>query len=163
LNPRAALQRRNEVLQAMSQQGYIPQAQYDRASRQDLGLDRGYKYETIREPYFFDFVQQQLIDKYGVNTDRNGGLKVYTTINSPLTHAVTLSLAHATTRPIPNADPGGGVMSVSDATTHSVNDHCAQLDPDVGPDQVRQTAYDMGITTHLDGIPAEGIGGLRLG
>src|SRR5204862_5907399 len=83
-NPRAALQRRNEVLQAMSQQGYIPQAQYDRASQQDLGLDRGYRYETIREPYFFDFVQQQLIDKYGVNTVRNGGLKVYTTINPAL-------------------------------------------------------------------------------
>src|SRR5204862_3935320 len=83
-NPRAALQRRNEVLQAMSQQGYIPQAQYDRASQQDLGLDRGYRYETIREPYFFDFVQQQLIDKYGVNTVRNGGLKVYTTIDPAL-------------------------------------------------------------------------------
>ena len=27
----------------------------------------------------------------------------------------------------------------------------------------RQTAYKLGITTHLDGIPAEGIGGLRIG
>ena len=39
----------------------------------------------------------------------------------------------------------------------------AQLDLDVGPDAVRQMAYKLGITTHLDGIPAEGIGGLRLG
>ena len=52
-----------------------------RPRRQDLGLDRGHKYETIREPYFFDYVQQQLIDKYGVNTVRNGGLKVFTTID----------------------------------------------------------------------------------
>ncbi len=84
LNPRAALQRRNEVLLAMEQQGYISQADYDQASRAQLGLDRGHKYETIREPYFFDYVQQQLIDKYGVNTVRNGGLKVYTTINPAL-------------------------------------------------------------------------------
>jgi penicillin-binding protein 1A len=46
---------------------------------------------------------------------------------------------------------------------HSVNAVFAQLDLDVGPDEVRKTAYDMGITTHLDGVPAEGIGGLRIG
>jgi penicillin-binding protein 1A len=39
----------------------------------------------------------------------------------------------------------------------------AQLDLDVGPRSVAQTARSMGITTPLDGIPAEGIGGLRLG
>jgi penicillin-binding protein 1A len=55
------------------------------------------------------------------------------------------------------------VMSVRDATVNSVNAIFAQLDLDVGPDNVRQTAYDLGITTHLDGYPAEGIGGLRIG
>jgi penicillin-binding protein 1A len=54
-------------------------------------------------------------------------------------------------------------MSVRDATVHSVNVVYAQLDLDVGPENVRKTAYDMGITTHLDAFPAEGIGGLRLG
>ena len=54
-------------------------------------------------------------------------------------------------------------MSVRDATVASVNAIFAQLDLDVGPEEVRDTAYDMGITTHLDGFPAEGIGGLRLG
>ena len=68
----------------MERQHYITPRQYDEASRHDLGLDRGYKYETIHQPYFFDYVQQQLIDKYGVNTVRNGGLKVYTTINPGL-------------------------------------------------------------------------------
>ena len=28
---------------------------------------------------------------------------------------------------------------------------------------MRQTAYDMGITSHLDAYPAEGLGGLRIG
>ena len=54
-------------------------------------------------------------------------------------------------------------MSVRDATVHSVNAVFAQLDLDVGPEEVRETAYDMGITTHLDAFPAEGIGGLRIG
>jgi len=58
VNPKAALERRNEVLLAMEQQGYISQADYDQASTENLRLEPGHKYETIREPYFFDYVQQ---------------------------------------------------------------------------------------------------------
>ena len=77
---------------------------------------------------------------------------------------VTLKLDDGiTTWTVNNAEGSGGTMSVRDATVHSVNAIFAQLDLDVGPDEVRQTAYDMGITTHLDGFPAEGIGGLRIG
>jgi penicillin-binding protein 1A len=39
----------------------------------------------------------------------------------------------------------------------------AQLDADMGPEAVRQTAYDMGITSKLDAYPAEGLGGLTNG
>jgi penicillin-binding protein 1A len=56
-----------------------------------------------------------------------------------------------------------GNISVTKATTLSDNTVYAQLDADVGPDEVRSTAYAMGITSHLDGLPAEGIGGLRIG
>jgi penicillin-binding protein 1A len=56
-----------------------------------------------------------------------------------------------------------GDVSVTKATTLSDNTVFAQLDADVGPDKVRDMAYVMGITSHLDGLPAEGIGGLRIG
>jgi penicillin-binding protein 1A len=56
-----------------------------------------------------------------------------------------------------------GNISVTKATTLSDNTVYAQLDADVGPDRVRDMAYAMGITSHLDGTPAEGIGGLRIG
>jgi penicillin-binding protein 1A len=56
-----------------------------------------------------------------------------------------------------------GRINLVQATLKSDNTVYQQLDLDVGPDQVRQTAYDMGITTHLNGYPAEGLGGLRLG
>ena len=39
---------------------------------------------TRSQQYFFDFVQQELIDKYGVATAREGGLKVYTTLDPRL-------------------------------------------------------------------------------
>ena len=49
-----------------------------------LGLDPGTKYQTVRPQYFFDYVTNELIAKYGVNTVRQGGLRVYTTINPHL-------------------------------------------------------------------------------
>jgi penicillin-binding protein 1A len=57
----------------------------------------------------------------------------------------------------------GGSMNLVSATLKSDNTVYAQLDADLGPDAVRQTAYDMGIKTHLDAYPAEGLGGLTIG
>jgi len=87
LNPRAALARRDEVLQAMKQQGNISASEYQEAVGQGLGLDPGHKYNRISQPYIFDLVKQELQDRYGVNTVQNGGLKVYTTIQPRLQQA----------------------------------------------------------------------------
>src|SRR5215210_509186 len=87
LNPRAALARRNEVLQAMEQLGKISASEYQDAVAQDLGLHPGDKYNRIRDPYIFDLVKQELQDRYGVNTVQNGGLKIYTTIQPELQEA----------------------------------------------------------------------------
>ena len=57
----------------------------------------------------------------------------------------------------------GGRMNLHRATLASDNTVYMQLDLDLGPQEVKQTAYDMGITTKLNGYPAEGLGGLRLG
>jgi penicillin-binding protein 1A len=84
LNPHGAKNRRNQVLKAMHGQGYISAAKYRKARHDGLGLERGYRYETREQQYFFDFVQQELIDKYGVKTVRDGGLKVYTTLDPRL-------------------------------------------------------------------------------
>ena len=46
-----------------------------------LGVKHNRYYTAKRESYFFDYVKQQLIDKYGLDTVRRGGLHVYTTID----------------------------------------------------------------------------------
>ncbi len=56
-----------------------------------------------------------------------------------------------------------GRANLVKATLTSDNSIYQQLDLDMGPEEVKKTAYDMGITTHLNGYPAEGLGGLRLG
>jgi penicillin-binding protein 1A len=248
LDPRAALQRRNEVLAAMHEEGYIDGAEYREALHSGLGLSPGHKYRVIRDPFLFDLVQQELIDKYGINTVRNGGLKAYTTIDPELqeraqeavdgcyvcypeggpaaglasvdpstgeivalastegyasesefnyawqahrqpgssfkayvlttaikqgidpdttyydgTSPKTLEIPGGGTWTVNNAEPGGGTMSLASATWESVNVIFAQLDLDVGPENVTETAHEMGIEAPLESVPAEAIGGLAIG
>ncbi len=56
-----------------------------------------------------------------------------------------------------------GTISLHEATLASDNTVFAQLALDLGPESVADTAHDMGIETDLDGIPAETLGGLRIG
>jgi len=249
LDPAAATERRNDVLRAMHEQGYIDTEEYGEAIDRGLGLDPGDKYQVIHDRFLFDLVQQQLIDRYGINTVRKGGLKAYTTIDPDLqaraeeavelcgvcypeggpaaglasvnpengeivalastegyaseaqfnyawqahrqpgssfktfvlTTAIkqgidpdstyydgsspkTLDLPGGGTWTVNNAEgEGGGTMDLTSATWHSVNVVYAQLDVDVGPENVTDTAKEMGITAPLESVPAEGIGGLAVG
>jgi penicillin-binding protein 1A len=80
-NARAALERRDEVLMQMQENGYITIAERDEALATPLEVEQGTRYTRRREPYFFDYVQEQLIERYGVGVYRRGGLKVHTTID----------------------------------------------------------------------------------
>jgi penicillin-binding protein 1A len=75
-----ALARRNEVLRAMRDTGVVTERVYRLALAAKLNLRRGKVYDAIREPYFFGYVRDRLIDEYGPQQVRSGGLKVYTTI-----------------------------------------------------------------------------------
>ena len=245
LHPREALRRRNAVLAKMAQLGYISQARADEAERRGLGLNPSGSYFAHREPFFFDYVENELIERYGVDAVRKGGLRVYTTLD-PRLQEVGLEAMHSTlpysTDPssaLVSIDPGNGEIramltsssydssqfnlaaqghrqpgstfkafvlttaikqgidpyttfytskpldlnlpkwghwevhtadegylgrvNLQQATVASDNTVFAQLDLDVGPARVAETAHSMGVTSPLDGIPAEGIGGLRVG
>jgi penicillin-binding protein 1A len=251
LDAQAALKRRNEVLGTMYEQHYITRARYLKARTAGLGLHPGHKYKTIRDPFLYDLVQQQLIKKYGTNTVRNGGLKAYTTIDPRLqadaeaavaycseigtcypeggpatglasvdpktgailalastegeeeesefnyawqahrqpgssfktyvlataikqgidpattyysgTSPMTLEIPGGGTWTVNNDEPGGGTMSLEEATWNSINVVYAQLDLDVTPEAVTETAHEMGIEAELQSLPAEAIGGLAEG
>jgi penicillin-binding protein 1A len=249
LDPAAALKRRSEVLRAMWEQGYITGDRYKQARTAGLGLDPGNKYKSIKDPFLYDLVNSELIEKYGVNTVRNGGLKAYTTINPELqekaeaaveeacyvcypeggpaaglasvdpktgaivalastegsadesefnyawqaerqpgssfktyvlttaikqgidpastyydgTSPITLALPGGGYWTVHNAEPSGGVESLEEATWASTNVVYAQLDLDVTPEAVTETAEEMGIEAELQSLPAEAIGGLTQG
>ena len=79
--PEQATARRNTVLRAMLDTRDIDRAQYQQAVAQPLGLKRGAVYDQIRQPYFFNYVYDELVREYGAARVRLGGLNVYTTID----------------------------------------------------------------------------------
>ena len=83
-NGQAAIERRNDVLEKMYENGYITRLEYEKAAAKDLGLKQGLRYVQRREPYFFDYVQEKLIERYGVGVVRAGGLRIHTTIDPAL-------------------------------------------------------------------------------
>jgi penicillin-binding protein 1A len=80
----AALRRRNEVLDAMLATNALKPAAWRYARARPLGLQPGTLYKTIHEPYFFGYVEQELVQQYGQQLVESGGLRVRTTIDPKL-------------------------------------------------------------------------------
>jgi penicillin-binding protein 1A len=113
-NPEAALARRSDVLHAMLVNGAITSSQFARAdAKTSLELKPGKRFIRIREPYFFSYVEDLLQQEYGSNTVREGGLKVYTTINPALQRAATAAISHVLTAP---TDPAAAIVSIDPRT-----------------------------------------------
>ena len=58
---------------------------------------------------------------------------------------------------------GGGIVSLWEATVHSINGAYADLAMRLGPAAIVSAAYDMGIGTELDANPSVVLGGVRNG
>jgi penicillin-binding protein 1A len=112
-NPKAALARRNVVLAAMRDTGAITRRQYRFAVRQPIVLDPGRLYKDIQQPYFFTYVSEELQRVYGANTVREGGLRVYTTIEPRLQRAAKKAIREVLYE---DDDPASAIVSVEPGT-----------------------------------------------
>jgi penicillin-binding protein 1A len=105
----AALARRNEVLHAMLVNHQLTSAAYRWARKRPLGLHPGQLYKTIHEPYFFRYVEQQLVSQYGQQLVESGGLHVRTTIDPRLQHLAQQTIAaHLKT----HTDPASALVAI---------------------------------------------------
>ncbi len=112
--PEKALARRNQVLQAMLDEGMItPERHAAVSASSDLGLRPGKLFREIREPYFFGYVRDQLIAEYGAETVRSGGLRVYTTIVPRWQRLAREAIAGVLTE---KTDPAAALISIDPKT-----------------------------------------------
>ncbi len=112
LDPSAARQRRNEVLAKMAELHYISTAQASAAESAPLEVQHGDFYSQRSEPFFFEYVRQQLVDRYGAKTVEHGGLKVYTTINLNMQRLARKAIAEVLDEP---EDPASAIVTINPA------------------------------------------------
>ncbi|MHB8694743.1 MAG: transglycosylase domain-containing protein [Solirubrobacteraceae bacterium] len=79
--PDLARNRRNQVLQAMVASHYITQAQADVAKASPLQVKQNSTYQYRSQPFIFDYVKQELVQRLGQKLVDQGGLRVYATID----------------------------------------------------------------------------------
>ena len=81
-DPADALARRDLVLQDMAKQGYITAAQERTARKARLHVFRTTPPGVLpAAAYFVDYVEQQLVTRYGARETFEGGLRVTTTLD----------------------------------------------------------------------------------
>lgn len=115
-NPDRARARRNDVLRRMADEGYISSTEAAEAMSRDLDVRSSRFYTRRDEGYFFDYVRQQLIDEYGVEKVRKGGLRVYTTLDRKRQRAARIELEKATA----GRDRAAAIVSVDPRNGHII-------------------------------------------
>jgi penicillin-binding protein 1A len=113
ISPGRAQARRAVVLRAMLDTGAVTRARFRKANRSDLALRPGKLYSRIREPYFFGYVRDRLIQAYGAEQVRSGGLSVYTTIVPRYQRLAEKAIRDTMNRP---TDPAGALISITPRT-----------------------------------------------
>jgi penicillin-binding protein 1A len=111
--PARALARRKKVLRDMLETGVIRRKQFQKAVKSELKLRPGRLYSQIREPYFFGYVRDRLIEVYGSETVRSGGLQVYTTIVPRYQRLAEKAIRDTLTE---STDPAAALISISPRT-----------------------------------------------
>ncbi len=141
VDPKLAKTRRNAVLQSMVQSHYIPQGLANAVIKQPLQLHPNARFLQHSQPYIFDYIQQQLNNKFGANKVQNGGLKVYTTIDlKRQQEAEDAIYAHNGVNGVPAAalasvDPTNGhILAIASSATydHTKFDYPVQAERQTG-------------------------------
>jgi penicillin-binding protein 1A len=111
--PDAARARRAEVLQAMLKAGDISERRYRKAIRSPLGVHPGKAPALGGGTYLADFITSQLVNDFGAARVRQGGLRIYTTLDSKMQAEAARAILGTLDR---KGDPAGAVVSIDPAT-----------------------------------------------
>ncbi len=116
-DPAAAMARRDVVLRDMASQGYINLAQERRALMSGLHVRRTTPPGVLPSAaYFVDYVEQQLVARFGASEVFEGGLRVYTSLDSSW-QSDALNVVKTTVTPLDfGFKPSAAMVAVDPAT-----------------------------------------------
>jgi penicillin-binding protein 1B len=90
-HPERAVERRNRVLAAMLEEGYLTPSQFEQASRAPLHVEPVAR-EINRAPYFVDVLREQLLQRYSWEELTGHNLTIFTTLDLRLQEAAQRAL-----------------------------------------------------------------------
>ncbi|MGH9537787.1 MAG: penicillin-binding protein 1A [Terriglobales bacterium] len=90
-HPERAIKRRNLVINSMLEDGVITTQQATAARDQPLGLELAHDPDSLA-PYFVEEIRRYLEAKYGSDQVHEGGLRVYTSLDTDLQRAANRAL-----------------------------------------------------------------------
>ena len=93
-NPESLEQRRNVVLAAMRDQGFIDQTEFNEATATPLEIQpRTARVSDVRYPFFVDLVQRELPNVIDEERIAQGGLNIYTTLDPAIQEAAEAAVS----------------------------------------------------------------------
>lgn len=137
LAPDAARRRRNEVLRKMAQLHYITEAQAQAAQAAPLEVKHGDYYTKRQENFFFEYVRQELLRRYGPTRVEQGGLKVYTTIDLRMQEQARKAIAEVLNEP---EDPAAAIVTI--------NPHNGYIEAMAESESYDQSQYNLASQGH---------------
>ena len=135
-NPRAARERRREVLQALLREDDILPSDYRAADRAPLPRPDSVRLPGIQgpAPYFANYVKQQLISKYGTRKVFGGGLDVQTTIDLRLQKLARKAIESVLSEP---SGPSAALVAIRPRT--------GEILAMYGGDNFRQSQFNLAV------------------
>ncbi len=137
LDPAAARQRRNEVLAKMAELHYISPAEAAATEAAPLEVHKGNFYSQRIERFFFEYVHQELVERYGTKTVEQGGLKVYTTIDLNKQRLARKAIGEVLDEP---GDPASAIVTL--------NPHNGDIEAMAESESYEQSQYNLAADGH---------------
>ncbi len=108
LDPKAALARRNDVLDSMVRNNYITAAEAETTKAKEIQLEtKELAWRQYPYPYFLDYITDQLTERYGDDAVFKGGLKVYTTLDTKIQQIAETAMGRNANFPSSKTDTSG--------------------------------------------------------
>ena len=117
INPQLTINRRNEVLQKMYEQGFIEKKIKESAQKEELNIIL--PKTTIRAPHFVFYLKSELEKQYGIKKVEEGGFKITSSIDLNLQEKVEEILSEEIEK-VRNLNVGNGAVLVTKPATGEI-------------------------------------------
>lgn len=153
-----AKERQNYVLERMTREGYITEAEADHARNTVLTIMPGRRAMNDQVAYFLEQMRIYLEQQYGEDQLYKGGLKIYTTMNAGMQRAAYEAVRSG----LKEVDKRQGFRGAANyLQTGEIDQFCSKVEEAIDSAALKQGETYNGVVTAVDA--AKGVATVRVG